>query len=198
MLLLLKSIEGAEGVALSGAMLSPQRSPDLMGLVRTVLLPLLANDGPERIEQAARELRGEGKKHFEQAREAVRDEAFYGHLFQACPLFHGAARGFELLANQILDRECEEYLVYASSSLLNHFENLQRGWARWQQHQQRVARVRAAQGEAAAERQARHYLKFTYFYPGSYLQPLLQGGPAPPEALGTAGGAILGDLCGHG
>ena len=115
--------------------------------------------------------------------------------------------GFEFLANSVSERaerarlaardhECEESLVYASSSLLNQFENFKFGWARWQEHCDRVAQARRDKGEGAAKLQATEYLEFIAFYPEHYREALLRGLEPPPATNGTAGGAELGQLCG--
>lgn len=207
MLLLLKAISGVEAIVLSGTLMSRQRTANLIGPIEFALSQIATNDGPERINHAAQELRAEGKSHLAEARKATRDEIFYGHVFLSCPVFYGAKMAFEYLAAgsekpeakkmyEKADYECEELLVYASSSLLNHFENLKFGWPRWQEHCRRVSEIRKTKGAAVAERQVIEYLEVAYFYPEHYRHALQNGLKPPPETTGTAGGATAGELCG--
>lgn len=207
MLLLLKAISGVEVIVLSGAVMSRPRTANVMGLIKFALDSILANEGSERIDRAGKELRAEGKSHLAKARKATRDEVFYGHLFLGCAFFYGAKMTFEYLAAvstapdakkmyEKADYECEEFLVYASSSILNHFENLKYGWPRWQEHGRRVLEIRETKGAAAAERQVMEYLELAHFYPERYRHALQSGLKPPPETAGTAGGATIGELCG--
>jgi hypothetical protein len=207
MLLLLKAISGVEAIVLSGALMSRQSTANLIGLIGFALGQIAANDGPEHIDRAAQELRAEGKSHLAEARKATREEAFYGHVFLSCPFFYGAKMAFEYLAAvseepearrtyEKADYECEELLMYASSSLLSHFVNLKFGWSLWQEHGRRVSEIRKTKGTAAGERQVMEYLELAYFYPEHYRHALHNGLKPPPETAGTAGGATIGELCG--
>ena len=207
MLLLLKAISGVEAIVLSGAVMSRQRTANVIGFIQFALDSIFTNDGSERIDRAGKELRADGKSHLAEARKATRDEVFYGHLFLGCAFFYGAKMTFEYLAAvstapdakkmyEKADYECEEFLVYASSSILNRFENLKFGWPRWQEHGRRVLEIRETKGAAAAERQVMEYLDLAYFYPEHYRHALQSGSKPPPEAAGTAGGATIGELCG--
>lgn len=208
MLLLLKAISGVEAIVLSGALMSRERTANLIGLLNFALGQIATNDGPERIDRAAQELRAEGKSHLAEARKATRDEVFYGHVFLSCPFFYGAKMAFEYLTAvskepeatttyEKADYECEELLVYASSSILNHFVNLKFGWPLWQEHNRRVSEIRKTKGAPAGERQVMEYLELAYFYPEDYRHALQNGLKPPPETAGTAGGATIGELCGR-
>lgn len=208
MALFLNSIAGVEAIVLTGVQIERGRLPHLMALLKFAFDSIVQNDGPERLEHASADLRAEGKSHLEQADAASKDEVFYGHLFMSCPFFYGAKHGFEYLAAKSpagsdarksyenKDHECEELLVYSSSSLLNHFDNLHDGWAQFQKHCRRVSDLRKSKGDAAAESQVLEYLTLSHFYPSHYRDSLLQGLPAPPERDGTSGGAHIGHLCG--
>jgi hypothetical protein len=207
MLLLLNAISGVEAIVMSGALLSRNNITDLMRLLKFVFDQILINEGPDRIEQAAQKMRNEGRLHLVEARKATRDEVFYGHLFLSCPFFYGAKMAFEYLVMtsndpaaravfQKKEYECEEYLVCASSSIMNQFENLKFGWPAWQKHCQRILEIRKTKGAPAADRKVMEYIELTYFYPEYYRQALSEGLKPPPEIAGTAGGATIGALCG--
>lgn len=208
MALFLNSIAGIEAIVLTGVQIERGQLPHLMALLKFAVDSIVENDGLERLERAAADLRAEGKSHLEQADMTRKDEVFYGHLFMSCPFFYGAKQEFQYLAAQWpagsdarksyekKEYECEELLVYSSSSLLNHFDNLHYGWAQFRKHCRRISDLRKAKGDAAAERQAIEYLTLSHFYPSHYRDSLLQGLPAPPERDGTSGGAHIGHLCG--
>lgn len=207
MLVLLNAISSVEVIVMSGALLSRESLTDLMRLLRFAFDQILTNDGPERIDHAAQQLRTEGKSHLAEARKATRDEVFYGHLFLSCPFFYGAQMAFEYLAMtstepaarttyQKKDYECEEYLVCASTSIQNQFENLKFGWPMWQKNCQRVSEIRKTKGTPAGEQKMMEYLELNYFYPEYYRHALQEGLKPPPETAGTAGGATIGELCG--
>jgi hypothetical protein len=207
MMLFLDAIQGARAVILSGMLLDPRARSHLHALLDGVFRQLLDNDGPASIEQAAKGLRRKGKELLATAARQQRDEDFYGNVFRSCAFFYGANRGFDWLASSVQDPaesarfrraadETEEFLVYTSSSLLHHFGNLKFGWAGWQQHVRHVADVRRELGAAAAEREVTYYLQTAFYYPACYREALLAGGKPPPETIGTAGGATIGQLCG--
>ena len=185
MTLLIKTVAGVEGIALSNVQTERDRLPSTVALLKFVFDEIMRNDSPERIEGAAQALQAEGERHLEQARASTQDEMFYGHLFRSNPFFYGAKLAFEYLAavaesesdtrksHERRDHECEEYLVYASSSLLNHFDNLHFGWAQYQQHSRRVADLRTSNGVGAAEQQVNHYTEIVHFYPAHYRDALL-------------------------
>jgi hypothetical protein len=206
--LLLSSMVDVEAIVLSGVQFEREKLLNMTTLLRFVLGNILQNDGPSRIERAAAELRATGELHLREARSSTRDEAFYGHLFRACPSLYGAKMAFEYLAaisppnsptrksNEDQDHASEELLVFASTSLLNHFENLHQGWAKYQNHTARIAALRTLKGAGAAEGRVMEYTGLSHLYPPYYRKALLNGLPPPPETAGTSGGAAIGKLCG--
>jgi hypothetical protein len=156
---------------------------DLLG---NLFQPMVENEGPKLVEQAAKSLMDDGMRLVDEARNIEMYNDFYGKLFVSCSSFLGAQSGYNYLAESgglsaehragyaTAAQACGRELAIPFRSVMIAFQNSISANQPFHDQQAYVGQVYRELGEGSAKKLVDRYVSRELLYPKSFLSAFLK------------------------